>query len=58
MGDATISRNPLKPIVTVFVKSGSAIVAYNDLKYISHEVTINAGQTYTFNYGTRRGVAR
>jgi hypothetical protein len=57
-GDATISRNPQKPVVTVFVKSGSAVAAYNDLKYISHEVTINAGQTYTFNYGTRKGVAK
>jgi hypothetical protein len=57
-GEATISRNPQKPVVTVFVKSGSAVVAYNDLKYISHEVTINAGQTYTFNYGTRKGVAK
>jgi len=57
-GDATISRNPQKPVVTVFVKSGSAVVAYNDLKYISHEVTINAGKTFTFNYGTRKGVVK
>jgi len=57
-GNATVSRNPVKPVVTVSVKSGSAVVAYNDLKYISHEVIVNAGKTFTFNYGTRKGALR
>jgi hypothetical protein len=57
-GDTVISINQLKPIITLTVKSGTATVAYNDLKYLSHEVTISAGHTYTFNSGTRRGVLK
>jgi hypothetical protein len=57
-GDAVITINQLKPVVTLTVKSGTATVAYNDLKYVSHEVTISAGHTYTFNSGTRRGVVK
>lgn len=56
--DSIITINPKKPIISLSVKSGSATVAYNDLKYNSHEVTIIAGHTYTFNSGTRRGVAK
>jgi hypothetical protein len=54
-GEANISRDSDKQIVIVTIKSGSAIMAYNDKNYVSHEVTINEGQTYTFNYGTRKG---
>jgi hypothetical protein len=57
-GDTVISINQLKPIITLTVKSSTATVAYNDLKYVSHEITISAGHTYTFNSGTRRGVLK
>jgi hypothetical protein len=53
-GDAVITINQLKPIVTLTVKSGTATVAYNDLKYVSHEVVVSKGKTLTFNSGTRR----
>jgi len=57
-GDSLISINPKKPIITLSIKSGSIVAAYNDLKYNSHEVTVTAGHTYTFNSSTRRGVAK
>jgi len=57
-GEAVISRNPDKPIVTVNMKSGNAVLAYNDLKFVSHEVMILGGHNFTFNYGTRRGVLK
>jgi hypothetical protein len=53
-GDTVISINQLKPIITLTVKSGTATVAYNDLNYVSHEVTVPKGKTLTFNSGTRR----
>lgn len=57
-GDTVIAINQLKPVVTLTVKSGTVTAAYNDLKYISHEVTVSAGHTYTFNSGTRRGALK
>jgi len=57
-GDTIISINPNKPIITLIVKSGDITVAYNDLKYLSHEVTISAGHTYTFNSGTRKAALK
>lgn len=57
-GDILISFNTKGPIVTLSVKSGTALAAFNDLKYISHEVTISKGRTFTFNYGTRRGALK
>lgn len=57
-GDTIISINPDKPIITLTVKSGDVTVAYNDLKYLSHEVTITAGHTYTFNSGTRKAALK
>lgn len=57
-GDMTVSIDPEKPIITLDLKSGKATAAYNDLKYVSHEVTLIAGQTFTFNDGTRKGVLR
>jgi len=57
-GDSIISINPKKPIITLSVKSGSIVAAYNDLKYNSHEVTVIAGHTYTFNSSTRKGAAK
>ena len=55
-GEAVIERDPDKPIVTVFIKSGDATTAYNDLNYKSTVVNISEGQMFTFDYGTRKGV--
>lgn len=55
-GELAISINPINGFVTVKVASGSAVAAYNDLGFNSHEVTIAAGQTYYFNDDKRRGV--
>ena len=57
-GNTIVSINPDKPIITLIVKSGDVTVAYNDLKYLSHEVMITAGHTYTFNSGTRKAVLK
>lgn len=57
-GDISVSINPQRPIVTLVVKSGIATVAYNSLGFVSHEFTIPAGRTYTFNDHTRTGVLR
>ena len=57
-GDTIVSINSDKPIITLIVKSGDVTVAYNDLKYLSHEVTITAGHTYTFNSGTRKAALK
>jgi hypothetical protein len=57
-GNTDISMGTARPTITLTVKSGSATVAYDDLKYISHEITIPAGHIYTFNSGTRRGVVK
>jgi hypothetical protein len=57
-GDIIISIDPLKPIVTLKVKSGTAIVAYNSLSFVSHEFTIESGKTYIFNDSTRKGILR
>jgi hypothetical protein len=57
-GDITISFDINKPIITVSVISGNATAAFDDLKYLSHEVIISTGQKYIFNYGTRKGVLK
>jgi len=57
-GDFSVSINPNWPVVYVTMKSGSATAAYNDLNFLSHEIKILKGKTYTFNYDTRRGVLR
>lgn len=41
--------------ITLTVKTGSVTVAYNDKKNISRVVTINGGNTYTFDDKTRKG---
>lgn len=57
-GDINVSIDPQSPIVTLVVKSGTATVAYNSLGFVSHEFTLSAGRTYTFNDRTRIGVLR
>lgn len=57
-GDVTISYDQAKPAITLKISNGSATLAYNDKKYISHEVVLSKGQTYTFNYDTRKGVVK
>jgi len=57
-GNISISIDPQKPIITLTIKSGNALVAYNDLKYVSHEVMVKNNQTFTFNYDKRKGVLK
>lgn len=57
-GDIVVSINPKKPVVTLTLKTGKAIVAYNDLRFISHEVILIPGKIYTFNEDTRKGVLK
>ena len=57
-GELAISIDEERPWVTLTQKSGSTMVAFNDLKYVSHEIKMVAGQTYTFNYGMRKGVLK
>jgi hypothetical protein len=57
-GEAEISRDTDKSTIVVSVKSGNAVMAYNDLNYRSHIVNISEDQTYTFNYDTRKGVLK
>ena len=55
-GDITVSINPNLPLVTLTLTSGKATAAYNDLYYVSHEVRLTTGQTFTFNYDMQEGV--
>jgi hypothetical protein len=55
-GEILISIDSEDPIITLEVNSGSAIAAYNDLEYLSHEVSVYNGKTFTFNYDKRKGV--
>jgi hypothetical protein len=57
-GDMTVTYDLKKPLISVILKSGTAVLAFNDLKYNSHEVQLNHGETYVFNYGTRKGVLK
>lgn len=57
-GDITVSVDKERPIVTVFVSSGSATFAYNNINNISKVVTVESGKSLTFNDGTRRVVLR
>jgi|WetSurMetagenome_2_1015567.scaffolds.fasta_scaffold42147_4 hypothetical protein len=57
-GELAVSVDEEKPLVTLTQKSGSTTIAFNDLKYVSHLLKISEGQTYTFNYGTRKGVLK
>jgi len=54
-GDMVVFIDPEEPIVTLTIKSGKAIVAYNDSDFISREVALVDGQTFIFNYDTRIG---
>jgi hypothetical protein len=57
-GDVSVSVNPLKPIVTVSVSSGSATFAYNNINNVSRVLTVTSGKKLTFNDGTRRVVVK
>ena len=48
-GEVKITINKSTSIVTLEVTKGSATAAYNDLKFISHTLTINEGKVLTFN---------
>ncbi|MCX6816844.1 MAG: hypothetical protein NTZ93_03195 [Candidatus Beckwithbacteria bacterium] len=57
-GDMIVSIDPKKPIISLTLRSGKATAAFNDLNYVSHEMTVVAGQTFIFNYDTRKGVLK
>lgn len=57
-GKTEISTNDNTNTVSVNVISGSTIIAYNDLDYVSHQLQISEGYTYTFNHDTRKGVLK
>lgn len=57
-GIISISIDSEKPIITLTVKSGNALIAYNDSKYISHEVSVGSNQSFSFNYDTKKGVLK
>jgi len=57
-GDVSVSINPLRPIVTVSVASGSATFAYNNINDVSRVLTVESGKKLTFNDGTRRVVVK
>lgn len=59
-GDITVSVDTdfPKPIITVIVNSGSVTVAYNDKENISQVLTVDEGQTLSFNDGTRKVVVK
>jgi hypothetical protein len=57
-GDMELSIDPEDPMITIKQISGNTIVAYNDLNYVSHEITIASDETLTFNYGNRRAVLK
>src|SRR3989339_420388 len=51
-GTGLITRDSEKSLVTVTIKSGQAKLAYNDLNYQSNTLTLEAGDSYVFNYDT------
>ena len=55
-GQMTVSIDSEESIITLNLKTGKAIVAFNDIDYQSHEVLITAGETFEFNDDTRIGV--
>ncbi|KKQ47724.1 MAG: hypothetical protein US67_C0047G0011, partial [Candidatus Woesebacteria bacterium GW2011_GWD1_38_10] len=57
-GKAKITIDKDKNTIYLEVISGSTTVAYNDLEFISRQMTIEENQTYTFNQDTRKGVLR
>jgi len=57
-GNIVISINPEDLLITLDLKSGTAIAAYNDLDYLSHEVMFQAGEILVFNDGTRKAVLK
>ena len=48
-GEVKISVNQTASVVSVQVIGGSAVAAYNDLKYLSHVLTVFQGKLLTFN---------
>ncbi len=54
-GEMTIAVNNSKNTVTVTVTKGSAQEGYDDLQNISHMVTVDAGQTFSYDDITRTG---
>jgi hypothetical protein len=57
-GDLMVTFDPDMSIIKLSLKSGNAIVAYNDLYYVSHELNIKSGQTLSFNYDTRQAALK
>ena len=57
-GKTEISIDGDKNIIYVNVVSGSTTIAHNDADYVSHQLQISEGQTYSFNHDNRKGVLR
>ncbi len=57
-GTTEISVDMDKSVVIITALSGSAIIAYNDLGYVSHQISVETGQKYIFNHATRKGALK
>ncbi len=57
-GNTAVSIDSEQKYISVKVLSNTATVAYNDAGYVSHQIKIEEGKTYTFNHGTRKGVLK
>jgi len=56
-GNVLITRDSEDSLVTIEVKSGQAKLAYNDLDYSSHTLSLASGESFIFNYDTRQEVS-
>ncbi len=54
-GNVRITVNTNYDTVTVYVESGSAKIAFDDLSYTSHTFSLFKGDTYIFYSDTRQG---
>ncbi len=54
-GKINITLDNTNDIVTIDVVSGSAKVAFNDLNYVSHVLSLSQGDTYVFDSDKRHG---
>ncbi len=48
-GDIIVTADKIRPIITVIVKNGSAVIGFNDLQSNTNIETILGGQTFIFN---------
>jgi hypothetical protein len=54
-GEMEVSVDDQTPIITIKVSSGAITLAFNDTKNISNVVSIDEGNTYTFDDEKREG---